>query len=101
MEAANIKPCPFCGAKGKTFEDEHKNQCGSEYGDFPYVVVVCVSCRCKGTEIPIKHFNMFSDYTVEQFRSNRALRAKEEDRYEDYLNTKKTEAINVWNKRAL
>ncbi len=93
-----IKPCPFCDGMGSLVEREEKN-INIGYGDFPYVVIVCAKCGASGEKFNIRCFNMFSNYTVEEFRNSNLLRAKEELKYKEYLDSKKQEATEAWNTR--
>lgn len=94
----NISTCPFCEGMGSIVEREDKN-INIDYGDFPYVIVICANCGSTGKKITIKYFNEFSKYTVEEFRNSNLLRANEALRYKEYLDDKKREAIEAWNMR--
>lgn len=96
---SELKPCPFCSGEAMIKEERwHNPDVG--YPDNQWFVGICVNCRATGQKITYKPFNQFSDYSVQDFRENNALRAKYEDRYDEYLENKKQEAMRVWNKRA-
>jgi hypothetical protein len=44
---------------------------------------------------------MFSKHTVEEFRRSNLLRAREEERYSEYLEEKKQEALKSWNRETV
>ena len=93
-----IKECPFCGGVPKiekrTFENPNAGYSGSDY-----YLVVCTKCEATGKYEVFEYFSMFSKYSVEEFRKNNALRSREEDKYDEYLEVIKQKAIENWNKR--
>jgi len=93
----NLKPCSFCGSDKIKLLD--KDETISEYCKYKYLIIVCDNCKATSGEYYIKFFNEFSKYTVQDFRENNALRSREEDSYELYINKEKIELSEKWNKR--
>ena len=93
-----IKPCPFCGGKAEVFMDEWFNT-NPGYSGGKAKRIRCVDCGALGKWVHVDFFNMFSKYTVADFTHNNALRASENDRYEEYIQSKEDESIEHWNTR--
>ena len=93
-----IKKCPFCEGEGvlkkKTAENPNEGYSGTDF-----FVVECSTCRATGKHIVIKYMREFNDFTVEDYRKDPALRAREEDKYETYLKEHGEKAIAKWNTR--
>ena len=98
MSAQELKPCPFCSGKAEVFIDEWFNS-NPGYSGGKAKRVRCVDCGAVGKWVHVDFFNMFSKHTVDDFRHNNALRASEEDRYEEYVKLRELEAIESWNTR--
>ena len=94
-----MKPCPFCGGESEFYRGKWESL-NSGYPDTDYYCVECKKCRSRSATVPIMYFCDFSDFRVDDFRKNPALRASEEDKYENYLTGKREEAISKWDKRS-
>ena len=68
------------------------------YADSFYVA--CSDCGARTADFRKKALAKTTDYTVQDFRENPALRAKVEDEYTVYCKQLEKEAISAWNKRA-
>jgi transcription elongation factor Elf1 len=97
----DLKPCPFCGSSQIEITKEHIESQNSMYPGHESLICRCNSCDARTGGVIVDFFNSFSDYTVKEFRQNNALRAKEEDRYDEYLEEKRSLAIEQWNRRSV
>ena len=95
---SEIKKCPFCGSEAEIYNGTWENP-NPGYSGRDYFCVECKSCKSRGVTIPFDYMNSFSKYTVEDFRRNHFLRAKEDDLYELYKIEKQQEAMSKWNER--
>ena len=93
--------CPFCGSPPKLICSHVANPNESEgYHGYDESLVYCKGCKTSGPSIYRKTFAMFSQHTVAEFRADTALRAREEDRYAEYIKDVERQAIAAWNTRA-
>ena len=93
-----MKNCPFCDGKAELIK--HQERYRDNYYTSPEVYFVfCKECKTRGKESIIKSLANFTKYSCEDFRNNPILRAKEEDRYDEYLEKIKQETISYWNRR--
>ena len=99
MNNAQIKKCPFCGGHAVDELEYWTNPNGFEWGSCRYALVECSQCHAKSGIVNVDNFNRFSKHTVQEFRENNLLRAREEERYEEYVDFQKLRAIELWNKR--
>jgi len=95
----DLKLCPFCGSTAKLEVERWENPNGAGWGSGRYAYVRCSGCKSHGGYTSIDNFNMFSKYTVEDFRENNLLRAVEDERYQLYEEHQQTEAVKLWNNR--
>ena len=94
----SIRECPFCNSKAKIVEDNWDNP-NPGYGGNKGFKVECTSCAaCSGTR-SYATFNMFSKYSVKDFRESNLLRAREDARYEQHKDEIKYDVVKLWNQR--
>jgi hypothetical protein len=95
----SLKSCPFCGCEAKQEIESWTNPNGSEWGSGRYTYIYCPNCKAKGGYKSIDNFNIFSKYSVKDFRESNLLRAIEDERYDAYIEQQKQAAIDAWNMR--
>lgn len=95
-----LKPCPFCASEANLVVEDWVNPNGYGYGSGRTAYVRCLGCKAQGGFSSIDNFNMFSKYTVKDFRESNLLRAIEDERYEAYVEEQKNKAVSLWNGRA-
>lgn len=94
----SLKSCPFCNGEAEL-------RVVSIHSTDPYYhpddghEVRCRRCGARSAKVTYMKFNRFSPYSVEDFKNNNALRAREEQRYELYVDGKKYETAQAWNER--
>ena len=96
-----IAHCPFCNGVAEIVVDRVYSPYGYESNPHNETYVRCtnVACGATGPRVVIEHFNRFSKHTVQEFRENNALRAREEERYEEYQKAARFQALAGWNRR--
>lgn len=92
-----IKNCPFCGSEA-CLEEELYHHYSSSYTTF---VVSCLDCKARTKDIFKTSMIDFTKHSVDDFRKNPSLRAKEDDRLDLVNEEKKLIAVEMWNKRTL
>jgi len=93
-------PCPHCNGVAQL-------ECRIDYGGTgeyarrgaDYLYVHCTECGAKSGEFHRKYFCDMTEYRVDDFRRNPALRARVEEEYDAYCEEIKKEPVNAWNKR--
>jgi hypothetical protein len=95
----NLKQCPFCGGNPELIVDYQRSGYGEYERNLEFHVVQCKNCSSKGRQFEQKPLCDFTAFTVAEFRSNPALRAKVEDEYNLYAEQTKELAVNAWNRR--
>lgn len=96
-----LLPCPFCGSKETELYDVQNYASGDEYSvSSQYISCRCDTCGARSGKVAYDFFNRFSKHTVEEFRRNNLLRAREDERYEQYVNERKALSVQKWNTRS-
>ncbi len=95
----DIKPCPFCGAKGELKEGSTPSSGDGYYMGQDYFIIECVGCGARSGDVNYDFLRDFTDYTVNDFRKNPVLRAKVDDEYLEYKEEKRVETVSLWNNR--
>ena len=95
MKKKTLRKCPFCGAKPEL--REYREYGSGEYRGRLDVAVLCPKCYARGPFINMRFFRDLSEYSVEDFRENPSLRAKEDDAYAEYTRQIHEFAQNLWN----
>ena len=90
-----LRPCPFCGSPVAL--EEFKEYGSGEYRGRLDVAVLCRVCWARGPFVNMRFFRELSKYSVEDFRENPSLRAKEDDAYEEYRRQIHEFTANLWN----
>jgi hypothetical protein len=72
---------------------------GEYESDETYWAVECQNCHSKGRQYHQKHLASYTSHTVHDFRNNPVLRAKVEDKYDQYCAQTRQLAADAWNKR--
>lgn len=92
-----LKPCPFCGGEAKySFYSDVFDGWGTPFDRHK---IICKKCGAEGPTVSHEQLSDFTNYTVKDFRNNPILRAKIEDEFEEFKESKKQEVIEAWNKR--
>lgn len=91
--------CPFCGSNAELKSKTERFGYGEYMRYIDSFYVACTQCGARTKDFDKKPFNQMTDYTVQDFRNNPALRAKAEDEYELYCRQLEQETIEAWNKR--
>jgi len=94
-----MKDCPFCGSRAELKKESSDRQADSYYTPPSWFVVRCTNCGASSGKVIYPYFYKFTEYRVEDFRRNPALRAAEDALYEDKLEQLKELAIAHWEKR--
>jgi hypothetical protein len=95
-----LLPCPFCGGAPHPIEIGKRLGYGEYESHVTFLAITCGLCLASSSHIVKPTMHKFTEYTVQDFRQNPALRAKEEDGLESKINEVKKEMAEQWNRRA-
>lgn len=91
--------CPFCGGDAKLQSKTERSGYDEYMRYIDSFYVSCSQCGARTKGFDKKPFNEMTDYTVQDFRDNNALSAKEEDKYEHYCKQLEQDTLTSCNLR--
>ena len=94
-----IKNCPFCKGKGELYKIIKKIIPGEYYNEDEFYFVKCLDCESQSKPVKVEPLHIYFNELVEDCRNNFVLRAKKEEKYDQYIEIQKQKAISFWNKR--
>jgi len=99
-ELSDLLCCPHCNGNAE-LKSKNERVGYDEYMRYiDLFYVACSECGARTADFRKKTFAETTEYTVQDFRENPALRAKVEDEYTIYCKQLEQETISAWNKRA-
>lgn len=96
---SELKPCPFCGGDAERTEWRERGAYDGHYSPQTFIRIRCTVCGAKSGDGVKQNMIDITEYKVEDFRNNPALRAAEEDRLAVVVRDSSKAVDDLWNAR--
>ena len=95
-----LRSCPFCSSEDVELIRRMRED---GYGDYSHddMFVMCHYCYAQGPNIYVELFSQRTKYSYRYLERHPEIREKLNEKYDEYIQQKKQEAIAAWNKRFL